>query len=60
MRTGTAAASVIGSGIIRRAVPSAKSFFAGLLLCFTTSFSFLFVSESEGGFVRSERSFVAS
>jgi hypothetical protein len=51
MSIGTAATSVIGSGMISRAVPSFIIFFPGLLLSLTISRTSLLVSESFGGVI---------
>ena len=57
--TGTAAISVMGSGMMRSAVPSAMSFFPELLGFFTRLLRQAFVLEVEVGNSLSETSFVA-
>lgn len=60
MRTGTAAASVIGSGIIKSAVPKVSSFFPVFFLSLTRFFTTEFVSLNEGRVILSANEFAAS
>ncbi len=58
--TGTAAASVKGSGTTSNAAPKARSFFPVSLRSFTRSSKTAFVSRSDGGACLCETSDVAS